>query len=219
MRARESEDLPVVPGAPRSAAHRLVEWAHGCYCSVACALCVAHRFGCTSAGDDHPSLTEGSRRGTGPIQADGHRMPRMLLRHGEEAPDDRPRRQIGAPTTPGRGRRQPAHERLPRTVRTVERRRGVSVGARTSCRRPSHVAWPRPRRARGDRHLRLAPRRGARPRAAAGRARAVPVSTRVGHEGEIPAGLSELGGDADRSTSGRSTHRAVVASAVESRQP
>lgn len=29
MCARESEDLPVVPGAPRPAAHRLVEWARG----------------------------------------------------------------------------------------------------------------------------------------------------------------------------------------------
>ena len=29
MRACESEDLPAVPGAPRLAAHRLVEWASG----------------------------------------------------------------------------------------------------------------------------------------------------------------------------------------------
>ena len=29
MRACESEDLPAVPGAPRPAAHRLVEWAYG----------------------------------------------------------------------------------------------------------------------------------------------------------------------------------------------
>ena len=29
MRACESEDLPAVPGAPRPAAHRLVEWAFG----------------------------------------------------------------------------------------------------------------------------------------------------------------------------------------------
>jgi len=29
MRACESEDLPVVPGAPRPAAHRLAVWAYG----------------------------------------------------------------------------------------------------------------------------------------------------------------------------------------------
>jgi hypothetical protein len=29
VRACESEDLPAVPGAPRPAAHRLVEWAFG----------------------------------------------------------------------------------------------------------------------------------------------------------------------------------------------
>jgi 5-methyltetrahydropteroyltriglutamate--homocysteine methyltransferase len=29
VRACESEDLPTVPGAPRLAAHRLVEWASG----------------------------------------------------------------------------------------------------------------------------------------------------------------------------------------------
>lgn len=29
MRACESEDLPAVPDAPRSAVHRLVEWAFG----------------------------------------------------------------------------------------------------------------------------------------------------------------------------------------------
>jgi 5-methyltetrahydropteroyltriglutamate--homocysteine methyltransferase len=29
MRACKSEDLPAVPGAPRPAEHRLVEWAYG----------------------------------------------------------------------------------------------------------------------------------------------------------------------------------------------
>jgi 5-methyltetrahydropteroyltriglutamate--homocysteine methyltransferase len=29
VHACESEDLPAVPGAPRLAAHRLVEWAYG----------------------------------------------------------------------------------------------------------------------------------------------------------------------------------------------
>ena len=53
MRACESEDLPAVPGAPRLAAHRLVEWAcgrAGCSCVLA-----AHRdrIGSASAGGDY----------------------------------------------------------------------------------------------------------------------------------------------------------------------
>jgi len=55
VRACESEDLPAVPGAPRLAAHRLVEWAWGC---TGCrCLSAAHRdsVGCASAGGDHPS--------------------------------------------------------------------------------------------------------------------------------------------------------------------
>ena len=57
MRACESEDLPAVPGAPRPAVHRLVEWAFGLTgCGSAPAGC-APRFvlGCASAGGDHPS--------------------------------------------------------------------------------------------------------------------------------------------------------------------
>lgn len=54
MRACESEDLPVVPGAPRPAAHRLVEWAFG---RSGCARAVKawrSRVGCASEGGDHP---------------------------------------------------------------------------------------------------------------------------------------------------------------------
>lgn len=54
MCACESEDLPAVPGAPRLAAHRLVEWAYGCRgCrSVLAAQC--NRISFASAGGDHP---------------------------------------------------------------------------------------------------------------------------------------------------------------------
>lgn len=52
--ACESEDLPAVPGAPRLAAHRLVEWAYGCRgcSSVLAAQC--NRVSFASAGGDHP---------------------------------------------------------------------------------------------------------------------------------------------------------------------
>ena len=39
MHACESEDLPAVSGAPRLAAHRLVEWAFG---RNGCSGCVRH---------------------------------------------------------------------------------------------------------------------------------------------------------------------------------
>ena len=39
MRACESEDLPAVPGAPRLAAHRLVEWASGRNGCSSCMRC------------------------------------------------------------------------------------------------------------------------------------------------------------------------------------
>lgn len=54
MCACESEDLPTVPGAPRLAAHRLVEWAYG---SPGCrSVLAAHRIRVcfASAGGDHP---------------------------------------------------------------------------------------------------------------------------------------------------------------------
>ena len=53
MRACESEDLPAVPGAPRPAAHRLVEWAFGCgRCGYVRKVRTALRIGRASAGGD-----------------------------------------------------------------------------------------------------------------------------------------------------------------------
>ncbi len=55
VRACESEDLPAVPGAPRPAAHRLVEWALGrTRCGCVPEVRTANRIGCASAGGEHP---------------------------------------------------------------------------------------------------------------------------------------------------------------------
>lgn len=57
MRACESEDLPAVPGAPRPAAHRLVEWAFGSqplwYAGSREHQRIAPTVGCASAGGVH----------------------------------------------------------------------------------------------------------------------------------------------------------------------
>ncbi len=54
VRARESEDLPAVPGAPRPAAHRLVERAFGQPAEVVRGFQrTARLIGCASAGGDH----------------------------------------------------------------------------------------------------------------------------------------------------------------------
>jgi len=54
VRACESEDLPAVPGAPRPAAHRLVEWAFSrIRCGYVLEVRTAHRIGCASVGGDH----------------------------------------------------------------------------------------------------------------------------------------------------------------------
>jgi 5-methyltetrahydropteroyltriglutamate--homocysteine methyltransferase len=56
VRACESEDLPAAPGAPRPAAHRLVEWAFGCIrCGCVYRRCAPHTgIGCASAGGEQP---------------------------------------------------------------------------------------------------------------------------------------------------------------------
>ena len=57
MRACESEDLPAVPGAPRPAAHRLVEWAFGwTHCGVTPRAFTVNRIGCASAAVSTPSI-------------------------------------------------------------------------------------------------------------------------------------------------------------------
>jgi len=54
VHACESEDLPAVPGAPRLAAHRLVEWAYGCPGCRSVLAAHGDRVCLTSAGGDHP---------------------------------------------------------------------------------------------------------------------------------------------------------------------
>jgi hypothetical protein len=53
VRACKSEDLPAVPGAPRPAAHRPVEWAFGrTRCGCVPEVRTANRIGYASAGGD-----------------------------------------------------------------------------------------------------------------------------------------------------------------------
>ena len=74
MRACESEDLPAVPGAPRPAAHRLVEWAFGCSrCGYAIGA-YRSRIGCTSAGGDHHRRFKDECRDPSTIYRDRSRL-------------------------------------------------------------------------------------------------------------------------------------------------
>ncbi len=60
MHACESEDLPTVPGAPRLAAHRLVEWAsgrNGCSVRVRCAGSVVRPSAVTTPSIEGPRTT------------------------------------------------------------------------------------------------------------------------------------------------------------------
>jgi 5-methyltetrahydropteroyltriglutamate--homocysteine methyltransferase len=54
VRACESEDLPAVLGAPRLAAHRLVEWAYGRTGCRSCAGSAPQPARLHVPGGDHP---------------------------------------------------------------------------------------------------------------------------------------------------------------------